>query len=396
MSEAIRIRLYNVRFGDAILVTVPDEDEDGNDLDRHLLIDVGNVLTGDGGDDAVYRDILEDIRETVGSHGIDLYVMTHEHMDHVQGLLHGATKLTPPVTLPIDTVWLTRSADPVYYEIFDDAKKALDRTAGVFDELERYLAASGDEDKTLRIMLDNNNPRRTADCVGFLRGELTTPDKVHYVHREFDTSQAGVHPFRRASFEIWAPEEDTSIYYGRFKPMAFGDAPDNADAAADGPGQPVPPAGVDATAFFDLVTARANGAHANALAIDKAKNNSSVVFTLTWNDRVLLFSGDAEIRSWRTMNKLHNDPEIPFHMEPVDFIKVSHHGSHNGTPDDDILDIILPRDNPRPGSRVAGVSTCKDTYNNVPDSHTSERLLERVDELVTTESDEPFQDIVIG
>lgn len=395
MSNTFRIRLYNVRFGDAILVTVPDEDEDGNDLDRHVLIDVGNVLSGEGGDDAVYRAILEDIRDTVGPRGVDLYVMTHEHMDHAQGLLHGATKLTPPVTVPIGTVWLTRSADPEYYRIFDEARKAFGRTLKIFDELERYLAAADDEDETLRIMLDNNNPRRTAHCVGYLREELTTPDKVHYVHREFDTTRAGAHPFRRASFQIWAPEEDTSIYYGRFKPMGFGDAPDGAEAAARGTREPVPPAGVDATAFFDLVSARADGAHMNALAIDKARNNSSVVFTLTCNDRVLLFTGDAEIRSWRTMNKLHNDPESTFRMGPVDFIKVAHHGSHNGTPDDDILDIILPRDKPHPGRRVAGVSTCKGTYNNVPDPHTSDRLIQRVDELVTTESGERFQDIVI-
>ena len=35
---------------------------------------------------------------------------------------------------------------------------------------------------------------------------------------------AGTHPFRRAALEIWAPEEDSSEYYGRFRPVALGAA----------------------------------------------------------------------------------------------------------------------------------------------------------------------------
>ena len=44
MSDKLRVRLYNIRFGDAVLVTVPD-----NGTTRHILIDVGNVLVGEGG-----------------------------------------------------------------------------------------------------------------------------------------------------------------------------------------------------------------------------------------------------------------------------------------------------------------------------------------------------------
>lgn len=390
MAEQIRVRMYNVLFGDAILVTVPDEDDSGAPLDRHVLIDVGNVLSGGGGSDEVYAAILQDIVDVTGDHGVDLYVMTHEHMDHVQGLLHGATKLDPPIEPEIDTVWLTRSADPDYYKDFEDAKKAFDRTVAVFDQLERQLAASGEADPAMALMLDNNNPRKTSDCVDHLR-TLAPPGRVHYVHRGFDTTAA--HPFRRATFDIWAPEEDTSEYYGRFKPMAFGDPVLIAETTV---GAALPPAGVDATAFFELVDARAKNSRTNALAIDKAKNNTSVVFTLRWNDRVLLFSGDAEVRSWQTMFKYHEDPGEDLELVPIDFLKVSHHGSHNGTPDDEILDVLLPIPNPRPGPRIAGVSTCHGSYNNVPDEHTSQRLLARIDELITTEHDDLYQDIFIG
>lgn len=384
MTDSIRIRLYNVRFGDAILVSIPDADEHDKPVTRHLLIDVGNVLSGEGGDDDVFGPVLEDIAFQVGDAGVDLYVMTHEHLDHVQGLLHGARQV-PPITFPVDVAWLTASSAPDYYERFPAAKKKFDEAKAVYRAIQRHVAAAPDAaDSRLRTLLANNNPRRTKDCVDHLRTQLTTEDRVHFVHRGFDTE--GRHPFRRATFEVLAPEEDTSDYYGRFRPMALGaDGGLSAGQSAD----VVPPSGVDASAFYRLVDMRANGATSNALAIDKAKNNTSVVFSLRWRGRVLLFTGDAEVRSWQTMAR-------ECELGPVDFIKVSHHGSHNGTPDLDLLDKILPTDRPKAERAVAAVSTCLDTYNNVPDDVTLSRLKERCSQVVTTNGGPVSQDIVIS
>ena len=59
---------------------------------RHILIDVGNV-TGHGGDVDVFKPVLEDIFRELDGQPLDLYVMTHEHMDHVKGLLYAQDKL---------------------------------------------------------------------------------------------------------------------------------------------------------------------------------------------------------------------------------------------------------------------------------------------------------------
>ena len=49
--DTLRVRAYNVRFGDALLVTVPDRDPaTGTTTTRNILIDVGNVLNKEGGD----------------------------------------------------------------------------------------------------------------------------------------------------------------------------------------------------------------------------------------------------------------------------------------------------------------------------------------------------------
>jgi hypothetical protein len=34
-----------------------------------------------------------------------------------------------------------------------------------------------------------------------------------------------IHPFREARLSVWAPEEDTSDYYGRFLPLDAGAVP---------------------------------------------------------------------------------------------------------------------------------------------------------------------------
>ena len=83
---------------------------------------------------------------------------------------------------------------------------------------------------------------------------------------------------------------------------------------------PEPPRGVDAGAFYNLSTSATPTRRRRLLSIDKASNNTSIVLLLEWEGWRLLFTGDAEKRSWRTMDK-HGL------VGPVDFLKVSHHGS---------------------------------------------------------------------
>jgi hypothetical protein len=141
-------------------------------------------------------------------------------------------------------------------------------------------------------------------------------------------------------------------------------------AAPGAPGtaaaRPLPPPGVDAGAFYDLVALRERGFSDNLLAIDRAANDTSVVFCLTWRGVRLLFAGDAELRSWRMMA----DHGV---LSPVDFLKVSHHGSHNGTPEESVLDQFLPAG----GKRRAVISTWLDTYSGIPHEPTNDKLRSR-------------------
>ena len=148
--------------------------------------------------------------------------------------------------------------------------------------------------------------------------------------------------------------------------MALSAAPGALPPAAEGE-VAIPPAGVDAGAFYNLVAIRQRGFVDNLLAIDKAANNSSIVFCLEWRGWRLLFPGDAELRSWKEMNKEGA-------LSPIHFLKIGHHGSHNGTPDAELLKKILPVPAPDDRERRASVSTFPDTYSGIPHQETFDEL----------------------
>lgn len=363
---ALTVVAYNVLFGDAILICIPERDGQKT-VTRHVLVDVGNVLGGPDSNAHVFRSVFDDINRRLDGRPIDLYVMTHEHMDHVQGLL--CAKRDGCQLPPIDYAWLTASADPTYYENekFSEAKKQRSLHIAAYERVRRLALQRGiSKVSSVKAFLDNNNPRKTEDCVNFLRG--IARKKTSYVYRGFNPVAGENHSFSEAKFSIWAPEQDTSSYYGRMK-LAMEKKRGRTLAA---------PVGVNQDAFDTLVEYARTGLGDEMLAIDRAENNTSVVFSIEWRRWRLLFCGDAELRSWRTMEQ-HGQ------LRPVHFIKVGHHASHNGTPDEGLLEKVLPlhrRDDSRP--RTALVSTCKDTYNGVPDNDTMARLRRRVDKLVLT------------
>lgn len=378
MTDTLSVRVYNVRFGDAILVTVPDKDPKTHKTKkRRILIDVGNAPrvagSGEGGDDAVFEPVITDILDELDGDPLDLYIMTHEHLDHVQGLFFAATKL-PDLDFmnrfKVNRVWMTASAEPDYYDTHPEAEKQKLACNAMHARLSKFI----DQDSSLvshglRELLANNDPTKTTQCVDFVRN--LNPRRTTYIYRGMKLR--GKHPFTEAKFSIWAPEEDTSAYYGRFQTLDEGAVPTPpvvGKITSSERGTAVPPSGVDVGAFLRLVEARRSGIADNLLTIDKAANNTSIVFALEWRGWRLLFSGDAEARSWKTMAREGV-------LQPVHFLKVAHHGSHNGTPTDDMFDAILPAVPPDGRKRRAVISTWTDTYSGIPHSPTNSRLASR-------------------
>jgi beta-lactamase superfamily II metal-dependent hydrolase len=370
--EKLRVRVYNVRFGDSILVSIPDKGPDNTTTLRHILIDVGNAAStgGAGGANELFIPVVENILDELGGKGLDLYIMTHEHMDHVQGLLYADKKVYNgdlKARLGVQYAWLTGSSEPNYFVNNPKAEEKKKLFEASYHEIARYLSARGNDlPDSAKAFLEINNPNSTGDCVDYLRS-LSTAGQTYYIYR--GVSLKGKHNFHEASFQIWAPEQDTSIYYEKLQPLALNVVHGlGAENGTPGLVTPLPPRGVDAGAFYDLVESRKRGVADNMLAIDKAENNTSIVFCLKWRGWRLLFTGDAELKSWQVMNQQKV-------LKRVDFLKVGHHGSRNATPAFDQFKRILPKTSKKP--RKAVVSTYDLTYPGVPDPTTLDLVRSR-------------------
>jgi beta-lactamase superfamily II metal-dependent hydrolase len=339
MTDLI-VRVYNVRFGDAILVTIPDT-AGGHAVKRNILIDFGNALGTAGGADDVLGPIMDDIVARLAGDPLDLYVMTHEHLDHVQGLFYAHETLNKAIQ--VKQAWLTGSANPDYYKTHPEARKQKIAALAAYQVTSARLQATAARSPLVDALLATNDPSKTSNCVAYLR-PLVTPANLHYVDRTTDLS--ALQPATSATISLWAPEEDTADYYGTFKPLAAAlqigedtsyDDLGLEDTPVNPSDLPYPPRGVDAGAFYNLLDVRHTNSASSLLSIDQAANNTSVVMLLEWNGWKLLFSGDAEKRSWKTM-------DAKGLVQPVHFLKVSHHGSH--TPGTLSIELKFPSGGP--------------------------------------------------
>jgi competence protein ComEC len=69
--------------------------------------------------------------------------------------------------------------------------------------------------------------------------------------------------------------------------------------------------------------------------VDDNPNNASLVVRLTYGSKRFLFTGDAEVASWKEMIASEKD------RLRADLLKAAHHGSSNGTTKD-VLDAVQP------------------------------------------------------
>ncbi|QSQ21443.1 hypothetical protein JY651_40695 [Pyxidicoccus parkwayensis] len=312
----LRVRTYSARFGDTLLVSVPDQDAGtGLTTVRHVLIDAGHVLVGE---DPAFRPVLEDVLTQLDGAPLDLYVLSHEHLDSVQG----SQSLE---RLKLRHAWLTASAAPDYSEQHGDSARQLARSKALYDDLSEYCrlrpeAARG----SVQSLLLGNDYRKAEEHAELLRGLAEHP---HYVCR--GAKLEGTHPFKEAKLEVWAPEAETREYTGRVFPVALG--LERRPGGGVSLHVPTPPAGVDASAFYNLLSWRRQGMGDDLLAIDTTAKNMSIVFSLEWRGWRLLFAGDAGARSWTLMKQRDV-------LRPVHFLQAGDHG----TPGEDILDAILP------------------------------------------------------
>jgi len=352
----VRVRAYNVGFGDCFLVSFPD---DG--VIKHMMIDFGNAP---GQSNDRFKEIAEDIERETGGH-LDVVVISHEHLDHIEGFYSQKAIFGDKNRITIDYVWMGIPSHPDYYAKYPKAEPHK-KIREMADEYYRTLKSRRLElAPGFQSMLLNN--LSNVDRLNFIR---KLPEKsVKYLRRGNRWQDRA---FSSVKTHILAPEKDMSVYYdsGMHNISAMARTM-NSSQSADKDWWSFPKAARVASGQPPQLTSRdwanlkANieGGGPEAIrTIDKAQNNTSLVFILEVAGKRLLFPGDAEIESWamlRTKNRTQ--------MKPVDFLKVSHHGSHNGTLEA-ALDDLLPLGNA--ANAKVMVSTKRHVYgtvNPVPD-----------------------------
>lgn len=338
-STKIRIRSYVVGFGDCILLTAPLDGQE-----RHMLLDFGKAP---GQSAEGFPTIAADIARTCGGH-LDVLVMTHEHLDHMDGF-YAQRAVFDEMT--VGQVWMSLPSAPDYYSRYPKAtpqKKLRAMAARLAAALApRELAPS------FAAMLGNNlsNPER----IQYLRDFEKRGAKIRYLARGV---AAPADPFGKGAVSVLAPEKDVSVYYppGRVSRAERSVQRLAARLAGKGaaafepelvdrgdwltfPGVPriEAPENLTTSDWIRLREQMQEGAMDAVRFIDRAANNTSLALRMEIAGKSLLFPGDAELESWEKM-KAHCGDELG----RVDFLKASHHGSHNGTPLEQ-LDALLPR-----------------------------------------------------
>lgn len=378
MAAGIEITGYVVGFGDCVLLSIPD-----GEIRRHILVDFGRA-PNDAASVTRFPAIAKDIQARTKGH-LDLIIATHEHLDHIEGFYRERGVFN---AMTVDQVWMGLPSEPDYYTNFPSAKLQKRLQAG----LPAFMRNA--RNRGLRLhpgfqsLLENNLSNK--DRVNYLRKLGKNPPQ--YLARGVALKQ----PFANINFTVLAPEQDVSSYYtadsraralSRSMAALINEQPVDEGYdwtfAAEQRAKPKQLGGISASDYARLRRAIHEDGVQSARFIDKAGNNTSLCLLVEACGKRLLLPGDAELESWDIMAR-HCKAAL---SDPVDFLKVSHHGSHNGTPLE-MLDQLLPVG--RKSKAQAFVSTKRNVYgdkNPVPDTTLMDDLRRRCHKLVTTDGE---------
>ncbi len=326
---SVSVRMYNVGFGDAFLVTVPS-----GERRCRILFDCGSIAAAPDRPmkDVVAR-IVADATDPDGVARLDVVVATHRHRDHVSGF-----ELDVWRDVEVREVWMPwteHPTDPAAREIRDIQS----RLAAALEA--RLAALAGAVDPGLRLLVDNALTNEKA-MKTLHSGFAKRPQRRFLPTTDLSERTFTTEALPGVTIHVLGPSRDKEVVRDMTPPrgeayLRLRAAP--LDPATGKPRAPFsqrfetdsPPAGVDfdeaerekireAAAFADLDA---------AVALDQAVNGTSLMLVLEVAGTHLLFPGDAQ---WGTWAAAMRDSTWEDLLRTVRFYKVGHHGSENATP----------------------------------------------------------------
>jgi hypothetical protein len=319
----LRVRAYNVGFGDCILLSWDEPDRM-----HHAWVDFGTLPS----DQVInYEAVVDDVVATTGGH-LDLLMVTHRHLDHLGGFYSMWQQLHDK--LQIDRIWHAWVTSAI------DSKFALaaEAAAGL---LPRELLTGP---SVVAGIYQNNLGLTTRARMDKIE-TLAPPTSVFKIHRELDLIDALPAGWSEMHIDVLGPEKDSGKYLKsidtslraraaldtEFDRFASAGVPEVIDATAAGAadGHIDDPAAVpDFMKLADFARLRRllRGGGTDLLAaVNTSRNNTSIVTRWRWKDVTLILTGDAELESWHYLR----DNGTNFGST---LLKVGHHGSINASP----------------------------------------------------------------
>jgi beta-lactamase superfamily II metal-dependent hydrolase len=357
MTTAVTVRMYNVGFGDAFLVTV---DADGKPW--RMLVDCGVHSQGQA------RPIRETVRAIIGdlaSAGVDgtphldVVVATHHHADHISGFA-----LDEWEQVHVDEVWLpfvedSRDADALALRRAQtEAARRLTallgrRTAGlepgswpaaVAEASGFAMNSFGNAEATDRLIGRNGKHFAGAHRVRYLprtaprKNRIPVADGVATAHvlgpsRDPKDLKCMDPPANAGWLRLDEALDEDDLFHD----SALADAPlfDPRYAVQDV--AQLPTRLSDAQGSLKLRTVNNDAGLLGAASIlERSVNNTSLFIVLDVGGKRLVFPGDSQEGAWQHVLRDAEKAEL---LRDAVFYKVGHHGSHNATPKSFVNDV---------------------------------------------------------
>lgn len=340
----VRVRMYNVGFGDCFLLRF-----DGPDGSSCVLIDCGvhSASQGTVDLDEIVAAVQADLAEAGRAHGIGVVMATHRHRDHVHGFGRDGWD-----AVAVREVWMPWTEDP------DDptARRIRERQSALAAALTEAAPPSGRLAHVHDLALNSlTNERAMATLHSGFAGEprrwylptLPTQER-DFTFRTPALPGVTVHVLGPARDErtIRDLEPPAKSSYLR---------PGSRQLRLTPGGSPLPFASwrlaqrefkrrfahLDLRNLWDIENAAKDDPYQLSSALEKAVNGTSLMVVFQFGRAYLLFPGDAQ---WGTWDRALRDPTSRQLLAKSTFYKVGHHGSHNATPREFVDELLHDAD----------------------------------------------------